>query len=311
MKYYLGIDTSNYTTSMAVVDENNQIKSDLRRILEVKQGERGLRQSEAFFQHCNSFPQMFSRLSTEVDVKDLAAVAVSTQPRYIDKSYMPVFRAGYNYAQVLSMTLDIPLIKCSHQEGHIYSGMVPLGLTPPFLAVHLSGGTTDLLDIRESDAYRLNINTIASSSDLHCGQFVDRLGVHMGLSFPAGKELDYLSLSATKELVIPSFVKDGKPSFSGPLTAAIKLVDAGENKEDVALALFKCIAKTVEKMLKYGVDLTGLNNIMLVGGVASNTFIRETLNKKFKGKIFFAPAGLSADNAVGIAFMGKKELSGL
>lgn len=311
MKYYLGIDTSNYTTSMAVVDENNQIKFDLRKILEVKIGERGLRQSEAFFQHCNNFPEMFSLLSAKVDVKDLASVAVSTQPRYIDKSYMPVFMVGYNYAQVLSRALKIPLIKCSHQEGHIYSGMVPLNITPPFLAVHLSGGTTDLLDVRKSEGYRLSIKTLASSSDLHCGQFVDRIGVHMGLGFPAGKELDLLSLRASKDLVIPSSVKDGIPSFSGPLTAAMRLVDAGEAKEDVSLALFKCVAKTVEKMLNYGVETTGFKKIMLVGGVASNTFIREALERKFKGQILFAPPRLSADNAVGVAFMGKKELSDL
>lgn len=311
MKYYLGIDTSNYTTSLAVVDKNNNIVCDLRKILEVKIGERGLRQSEAFFQHCNSFPEMLSQISKVIDFKELVAVAVSKQPRFIDKSYMPVFLAGYNYAQVLASALKIPLIQCSHQEGHIYAGMVPLGLKPPFLAIHLSGGTTDLLEVSAEKGSRLNIKTISSSSDLHCGQFVDRIGVHMGLGFPAGKELDLLSLKSTKTIVIPSSVREGSPSFSGPLTKAVKLLERGEGKEDIALAAFKCIAKTVEKMLKHGITVTGLKNIMLVGGVASNTYIREALSTKYREKIYFAPPKLSADNAVGVAFMGKKELGDL
>ncbi|SES62855.1 O-sialoglycoprotein endopeptidase [Anaerobranca gottschalkii] len=309
MKLYLGIDTSNYTTSLAVVSEKDEIIYDRRKILSVEGGKRGLRQSEAFFQHNNNFPEMFSLLKGEIELDKIAGIAVSTKPRNIENSYMPVFKAGSNYAQVLSDVLNIPLIECSHQEGHIYAGMVPLKLQPPFLAFHLSGGTTDLLLVKEGGSYRLDIELLTSSSDLHCGQFVDRMGVLLGLTFPAGKELDNLAQSSEKVLTIPSSVKDGVPSFSGPLTFAEKLIQRGEKKEDIALAVFKCIAKTVEKVLSFGIANTGLNKILLIGGVASNSYIRKYIKEKVRGEVYFAPPQLSPDNAVGVAFMGKKELT--
>lgn len=309
MKLYLGIDTSNYTTSLAVVNEKDEIIYDRRKMLTVESGKRGLRQSEAFFQHNNNFPLMFSSLKGEIDIKQISGIAVSTKPRNIENSYMPVFKAGSNYAQVLRDVLNVPLIECSHQEGHIYAGMVPLNLQPPFLALHLSGGTTDLLLVQEGGSYRLNIELLTSSSDLHCGQFVDRIGVLLGLTFPAGKELDNLAQKAEKVLTIPSSVKDGVPSFSGPLTLAQKLVQRGEKREDVAFAVFKCIGKTVEKVLGFGIDKTGLKKVLLIGGVASNSYIRKYIKEKVRGEVYFAYPQLSPDNAVGVAFMGKKELS--
>jgi N6-L-threonylcarbamoyladenine synthase len=309
MKLYLGIDTSNYTTSLAVVNEKDEIVYDKRIILAVESGKRGLRQSEAFFQHNNNFPKLFSTLKENIELDKIAGIAVSTKPRNMENSYMPVFKAGSNYGQVLRDVLGVPLIECSHQEGHIYAGMVPLNLQPPFLALHLSGGTTDLLLVKEGGSYRLDIELLASSSDLHCGQFVDRIGVLLGLSFPAGKELDNLAQRAGKVLTIPSSVKDGVPSFSGPLTFGEKLIQRGEKKEDIALAVFKCIGKTVEKVLSFGIDNTGLKKILLIGGVASNSFLREYLKEKVRGEIYFAHPHLSPDNAVGVAFMGKKELT--
>ena len=310
MRYFLGVDTSNYTTSIGVVDEENQIIADFREILKVGNGEKGLRQSEAFFQHCNNFPMLYSDLCRIIDVRKIKSVAVSTQPRFREGSYMPVFRAGQNYAKVLADTLNIPLVECSHQEGHIYAGMVPLNLEPPFIAIHLSGGTTDLMHVQKTDNYRLAITPLASSSDLHCGQFVDRLGVAMGMGFPAGKYLDQLaqSLNSTS-LIIPSSVKNGNPSFSGPLTAALSHLEKGEKHEEIALATFKCIAKTVEKMINFGMAKVSERKVLVVGGVAANTYLRGYLTERIRGHISFANLALSPDNAIGVASMGKKELS--
>jgi len=133
MQYFLGVDTSNYTTSLGVINENNQIILDLREILKVNKGEKGLRQSEAFFQHCNNFPILYSKLSEAIDLSKVKAVAVSTKPRNKEGSYMPVFKAGENYGKVIANTLKIPLVECSHQEGHIYAGMAFLEIKPSFL----------------------------------------------------------------------------------------------------------------------------------------------------------------------------------
>ncbi|QNO16156.1 O-sialoglycoprotein endopeptidase [Alkalicella caledoniensis] len=309
MQYFLGIDTSNYTTSMGVVDEKNKIIIDFREILKVKKGEKGLRQSEAFFQHCNNFPIMYSRLCKSIDVTKITAVAVSTQPRFKEGSYMPVFKAGEKFAKVVSDTLRIPLVECSHQEGHIYAGMATLDIEPPFLALHLSGGTTDLMYVKPSGNYRLDIEMLGTSTDLHCGQFVDRLGVAMGMDFPAGKNLDLLSQGIKDTgLVIPSSVRDGNASFSGPLTKALGFLKEGKHDKEVALAVFKCIGKTVEKMLKYAMDETGESKVLIVGGVAANSYIRSYIHRKIRGQVFFADVTLSPDNAIGVASMGKKEL---
>ena len=142
---FLGIDTSCYTTSVAAVDENGKLVSHKRRLLSVAEGERGLRQSEAFFKHINNFPELYKELLLAFDPKEIAAVCVSTQPRGITNSYMPVFFAGRRLAESIAMSLNVPLFATDHQQGHIQAAM--FGVEMPadkFCAVHLSGGTTEV-----------------------------------------------------------------------------------------------------------------------------------------------------------------------
>ena len=187
----LGIDTSNYTTSLAITDINGKIVTDRRKLLTVKQGERGLRQSHALFQHMENLPEMLLSLFGDIDKNCIGAVAASSRPRPVEGSYMPVFKAGVNYGKVMAAGLGVPFFEFSHQEGHLEAVRRHSSLSeePEYLAYHLSGGTCELLHVKNGV-----VGILGGSKDLSFGQVIDRVGVAMGLEFPAGKKMDLIAV---------------------------------------------------------------------------------------------------------------------
>jgi N6-L-threonylcarbamoyladenine synthase len=313
MTYVLGLDTSNYTTSVCLVDELGNIVREERRLLQVEEGERGLQQSAALFQHVQNLPALIEKIG--VLPAGLAAVCASTRPRRRDGSYMPVFTAGSGLGRSLAATFGVPFLETSHQEGHIAAGEGSAEVVPAdhFLAVHISGGTTDLLDVqRLSDGYE--IAELGTSIDLHAGQFVDRVGVALGLPFPAGPHVEQLALqSADDSVTLPSPVNGYNLSFAGPETAAMRLIQAGANPADIARAVERCIAKGLEKTLRKAVEELGIKHLLIVGGVAANTYIRERLQHRLehravRAKLYFALPRYSTDNAFGVARLGLTQL---
>jgi N6-L-threonylcarbamoyladenine synthase len=306
----LGIDTSNYTTSLCLIDQSGEIRKEQRRLLSVDKGERGLQQSAALFQHIRNLPDLMEQIG---DLKGLKAVCVSARPRPSEQSYMPVFLAGESLARSLAASFQVPLFRTSHQEGHIAAGEATTGQVPGgrFLAVHLSGGTTDLLCVeRRGTGYQ--IETLGSSRDLHAGQFVDRIGVAMGLPFPAGPQLEKLAQSLGERdaaVRLPSPVEGYDWSFSGPETAAMQMIRSGVDPAAVARAVENCIAKGLEKVLLKAMNDTNLRMILIVGGVAANRQIRSRLRHRLehpavKARLFFADPRYSTDNAFGVARIG-------
>lgn len=314
--YTLGIDTSNYTTSLCLVDEQGQIVKEERRLLKVEEGERGLQQSAALFQHVQNLPVLIESFGDLTG--KLSAVAVSTRPRRLEGSYMPVFTAGIAIGRSLAVTHGVPYIETSHQEGHMAAGEGSAGEVPAdrFLAVHISGGTTDLLDVtRLKDGY--DIRELGCSIDLHAGQFVDRVGVALGLPFPAGPHLEKLAMESTDEgVTLPSPVNGYNMSFAGPESAAMRLIAQGTPAADVARAVERCIAKGLEKTLRNAIEELGVKAALIVGGVAANTYIRERLKYRLEhravgAKLYFALPKYSTDNAFGTARLGLQQLKSL
>lgn len=307
----IGFDTSCYTTSVAAITLAGTIRADLRQILNVPEGEIGLRQQAALFQHWQNLPVLMGRLREQTR-GPIVAIAFSGSPRKEAGSYLPVFTAGANMANSLGAALQVPVYNFSHQEGHLAAGEFGAGgpIGPSFLAVHLSGGTTELLKV-EKCACGYQVSVLGKALDLNAGQFVDRVGVALGLPFPAGRHLEELAVSAGgTELSLPSVVRGYDVSFAGPTSAALRLLEGGAEKGAVARAVFRSIAKALEKILRPAVLTTGLNEILLVGGVASNSLIRERLIERLEhpavgARLFFAPPHLSTDNAVGIARLGR------
>lgn len=296
---YIGFDTSNYTTSVAVFDGEHMLNK--RRLLTVKSGERGLRQSDAVFQHTVNMPSLISEIS--VDKNNIRAVAVSSRPRNIDGSYMPCFLVGINNAFSVSKFSGAPLYKTSHQVGHILAGLYSIQrldlINEPFVAFHISGGTTEALLVEPDNNEIITAKIIAQSSDLKAGQAIDRAGVMMGLPFPCGKELDRLSLLSDKEYKIKPSMNGLDCSLSGVENKAKKLFENGESKEDISKFVLTYIANAIDEMTQRIIDTYGNIPIMFVGGVMSNTLIRNQITKKYNA--YFAEPDLSCDNACGIA----------
>lgn len=314
MPLYLGIDTSAYTTSLAIVNLRSELVWENRKVLEVPKGERGLAQSAALFQHVQILPELIAKIPGEF-WESVSGIGVSVAPRPIAGSYMPVFTTGYSIAASLASSLRIPLLQTSHQEGHLAAGIISSQFSERshFLAVHMSGGTTELLEVRQSERGKLSIEILGGTTDLHAGQFIDRVGVRLGLNFPAGKSLEELAQSAHSEAAswLPSAVKGFDVSFSGVETAAQRLIDEKREPADVARAVEGCIARTVAKLIQAGIDKTGLTQILIVGGVASNQFIRTELKNRLcnKGKFFWAQPDWSRDNAIGVAILTSEYIS--
>lgn len=304
MRAFIGVDTSCYTTSVACVDEKG-IVCDYRTVLSVKPGERGLRQSDGLFQHIKNLEKMVPELFQTVSGLSVGAVGVSVSPRSNEDSYMPVFLAGKTVATALAASLHVPLHPVSHQDGHVRAalhGNEQL-MGQPFLGMHISGGTTETFLVDDA----LHISLLGGGEDLHAGQFVDRVGVSLGLPFPCGKHLETLAAAAdpAKCPKLPSVVRDGTCSFSGVETKAQTLIKTGIGQEAIAYSVYDCMARTFYKMLVHESEKTGVTTVLIAGGVASSPLLRKLLLERFKkyGKItlFFGESALSSDNAVGVA----------
>ncbi len=309
-KVMLGIDTSNYRTSLCLAQEDGRIVAEAKRLLKVKEGKRGLQQSEAVFQHVMNLPELSEQMKwTEYEIE---AICVSEKPRPVDSSYMPVFKVGEGLGKSLATYLRVPLHLTTHQEGHIAAGEYTAEKRPSqdrFLAVHLSGGTSELL-LCERHAAGYSIEKVGGTIDLHAGQLVDRIGVALGLSFPAGPQLEELAKGAAGEFRISSSVEGLSFSFSGPEASLLRTIQAGQiSPAEIARATEQCIANTLEKALRHAVEQGLPKDILIVGGVAANQYMRERLIKRLehpavKAKLYFCDPVYSGDNAYGVAMLG-------
>lgn len=306
-EYILGIDTSNYTTSLALISEGRIIKN-VRRLLPVESGRKGLRQSDAVFLHTKALPELSRELFCDFDpcTSKISAVGVSVSPRDEEGSYMPCFLSGISYGSAVSDSLKIPLYRFSHQCGHIRAAIHSCTdesafYGREFLAFHVSGGTTEALLACEKPFGGYNVKIAGGSSDASCGQIVDRTGVLMGMDFPCGKELDVLSKESNKKLTAIASMKDTYFSMSGLENKVQKFLADGEEKSDVALFVFNSIVKALTKCSAALRERYGFLPILFAGGVMCNSVIRKQLSAL--DKVYFASGELSSDNACGTALL--------
>ena len=305
-RYYLGIDTSCYTTSCAIIDSDFHIVGEARKLLEVKPGERGLQQSNMVFQHTKALP----KLMLELPQVPISGIGVSGFPRREENSYMPAFMVGLGQGETLSHILNVPLHIFAHQENHILAALRDLEHIPtePFLALHLSGGTTELVYCHHQGEGIFESHIIGGSKDLQGGQYVDRIGVAMGLPFPAGKHLESLALQTTEYEPLPSSMKDGWISFAGPCSAAMRRINktmSDLDKSNLARAVFTSMGNALEKMITYHIKEKPVHTLIAVGGVMSNSLLRkrmETYCKRNRMTLHVAQPQYSVDNATGNAF---------
>ena len=294
---YLGFDTSNYTTSVAVYD-GVEIKQ-AKKVLCVKSGEKGLRQSDAVFQHTVNMPSLLNSL----ELNNISAVGVSTRPRNIEGSYMPCFLVGVNTANAVSKAAGVPMYETSHQVGHILASLYSVNrldlINEQFIAFHLSGGTTEALLVKPDESEIISAEIIAQSLDLKAGQAVDRTGVMLGLDFPCGKQLDLLSRECEQNFKIKPSMKGLDCSLSGVENKARTMLENGASKQETAKFTLTYISQTICEMLRRIKREYGELPVVFSGGVASNSLLRQYVNNEFNA--YFAQSEFSLDNAAGCA----------
>ena len=301
---FLGIDTSNYTTSAALYDLSVNEIIQRKKLLPVKEGELGLRQSDAVFAHVKQLGEIFETLING-NKYNIDAIGVSTRPRDIDGSYMPCFLVGEMVSKTLSSVLKIPRYDFSHQQGHIAAALFSAGrldlINEKFIAFHLSGGTTEALLVTPDENRIIKCEKVAGSADLKAGQAVDRVGVMLGLPFPAGKYLEELALSSTAGYKIKPTMKGAECCLSGIENKCRKMLDSGEKREDIALFCLKSVEAALCGMTDALISEYGKLPLIYAGGVMSNKIIRKTIEEKYGG--IFALPEFSSDNAAGIAVL--------
>ena len=372
-RVYLGIDTSFYTTSVAIMDEAGALLGEARQILSVRPGRCGLQQSEMVFQHTRNLPRLMEEavgqvigcvttgagsVANGVSVADeastagasglaglavagyeLAAIGVSGYPRPLEGSYMPAFLAGLSVARSVAAVTGAQLEVISHQENHLEAGLWSAGGpdVDRFLLLHASGGTTDVLLAERQQNGRYRITEVGGSMDLHAGQFVDRIGVALGLQFPTGPALEALaekalartaevSASVSEQSVasvseagagaapmveLPVSVRKLQVSLSGPCTAALRKLEAGAEPAALALGVEHALAETFARVLRNGAQEYRVRDVLLVGGVGSNNYIRQHVERKlaklrYPVRLWVPEGRFSCDNATGCAAFARR-----
>lgn len=308
MKAVIGLDTSCYTTSVAAVDETGQVIASIRKLLPVPLGQRGLKQSDAVFIHIKQLPDLLQALSQALRGYEIAAVCASSAPRDAENSYMPVFLAGDAQGRGLAALMSIPFFAATHQMGHVRAALVDSGLhADSFLAVHLSGGTTEVLEVSKD-----TLTLIGGTLDLHAGQLVDRVGVLLNLPFPCGPSLEVLALKGQAQslLKVSMADKDLHCHLSGAETKAALMIKSGEySPEDIAAEVYDFLSRTVARLIIGAGRATGMNQVLIAGGVASSALFRKLLVERLLKldrmiKAHFGQPDYSGDNAVGVALTG-------
>ena len=372
-RVYLGIDTSCYTTSVAIMDEAGALLGEARQILSVRPGRCGLQQSEMVFQHTRNLPRLMEEavgqvigcvktgagsVANGVAVADeastacasglaglavagyeLAAIGVSGYPRPLEGSYMPAFLAGLSVARSVAAVTGAQLEVISHQENHLEAGLWSADGpdVDRFLLLHASGGTTDVLLAERQQNGRYRITEVGGSMDLHAGQFVDRIGVALGLQFPTGPALEALAekaLARTAEVSacvseqsvasvseadagaapmveLPVSVRKLQVSLSGPCTAALRKLEAGAEPAALALGVEHALAETFARVLRNGAQEYRVRDVLLVGGVGSNNYIRQHVERKlaklrYPVRLWVPEGRFSCDNATGCAAFARR-----
>jgi N6-L-threonylcarbamoyladenine synthase len=181
----------------------------------------------------------------------------------------------------------------------LYSSGKAEFLSEEFAAFHISGGTTELVRVRPSDS-GFETELLGGTSDLNAGQVIDRIGVHMGLSFPAGPEMERLALENTKKIPKKKVSFNAlRINLSGLENLAVKLYKDTEDKSLVAAFVFDYIGRAIASLCTAYEEKYGKSRFVCAGGVMCNSIIKRMLAEGFD--VYFAEPLMSADNAVGCA----------
>ncbi|MEG2434814.1 MAG: glycoprotease [Ruthenibacterium sp.] len=305
----LGIDTSNYATSLAVFDTQTKgVVCDCKRFLPVKPGELGLRQSDAVFHHTVALPELLAEINAVFPLSEIDGIGVSAKPRPVQGSYMPCFLTGCSVARAMGLAKNIPVVECTHQQGHIAAALFATHNESLFsaqtLVFHISGGTTELLLCQNGNV----LETVGHTTDLYAGQAVDRIGVQLGFAFPAGAALSALAAQCTESMHPKVSVKGADCSLSGLENQCNLLLQKGAAPDYIAKYCLSAVGYTVLAMIDAAKKQYPNAAVVCAGGVMSSDVIR-TLVQNAAPEVYFVPGKFASDNAIGVAILAANEVN--
>ncbi|WP_455538143.1 Kae1-like domain-containing protein [Terrisporobacter sp.] len=312
----LGLDTSCYTTSIAAITLDKEIILNEKIILKVKKDCKGLRQSEAVFQHVNNMGEISQTINEKLKNYNVVGVCVSSKPRPVNNSYMPVFSVGYNFGKLLSSINNCDFYETSHQENHIEASLFnnELENDKRFIAVHMSGGTTEILLVEKKELM-YDIKIIGGSLDVSFGQLIDRLGVNLNCNFPCGKYIDENALKCNQKIEkgLKTSVKEGYMNLSGIENQINKIINEYDEKY-MSKLLLDTLVRCMYKSLVYLCKKYDINEVLFGGGVSASKYINKELTNKLKKekiKAYFTEGKYATDNSVGCAIIGLNQMNNL
>ena len=272
----LGIESTAHTFGCSVVDSRGNMLSDARDVYKAPEGS-GIHPREASRHHMEASPDILKNAlkSAGVTMKDIDIIGYSAGP-----GLGPCLRVGAVVARTIAGFYKKPLVPVNHALGHIELGAILTGASDP-LVLLVSGGHTMMLAFSHS-RWRVFGETL----DITVGQLLDQFGRALGFASPCGNRIEQLaSQSAGKYLQLPYIIKGNDVSFSGLLTAAVKLASCNTELADTCYSLqetaFAMLAEAVERALSF----TSKKEMMIVGGVAANRGLLRCLTVHAVGKM--------------------------
>jgi N6-L-threonylcarbamoyladenine synthase len=297
----LGIESTAHTFGCSVVDSKGDVLSDARDVYKAPEGS-GIHPREASRHHMEASPDILKNAlkSANVTMKDIDIVGYSAGP-----GLGPCLRVGAVIARTVAGFYKKPLVPVNHALGHIELGAMLTGTSDP-LVLLVSGGHTMILAFSHS-RWRVFGETL----DITVGQLLDQFGRALGFASPCGNRIEQLaSKSAGKYLQLPYIIKGNDVSFSGLLTASVKLASCNTEFADTCYSLqetaFAMLAEAVERALSF----TSKKEMMIVGGVAANKRLAQMLESvcsRQDAKLFVCPIKFAGDNGAQIAWTALQE----
>jgi N6-L-threonylcarbamoyladenine synthase/N6-L-threonylcarbamoyladenine synthase/protein kinase Bud32 len=292
----LGIEGTAHSVGVGIVDSECKILANVIKMYHPEKG--GIHPREAANHHAEHLVSLLreGKQKAGIEYEDLDLIAFSQGP-----GLGPCLRTIATASRALSLALKIPIIGVNHCVAHLEIGRKTENCSNPVL-LYVSGGNTQIIAF-SNGKYRVFGETL----DIGIGNMLDKFGRDLNLVFPSGAEIERLALKGKKLLELPYSVKGMDVSFSGMLTATQILFKNGERREDLCHSIQETAFAMLTEVTERAMAHTGIEEVLLGGGVASNKRLQEMLLDMASArgaKFAVPPRKLCIDNGSMIGWMG-------
>ncbi len=307
----LGIETSCDDTGVALCKNGKIIFSMLSSQEEFHSRFGGIVPEIASRKHLEVLPVMIHELKRKIDLKKVKGIAVTEGPGLIGSLLV-----GVKMAEGIAMGLGVPIVGIDHLMAHATSILLEKKVEFPYIALLISGGHTSLYLVKDYTDMEL----LGETRDDACGEAFDKVAKMLGLGYPGGPIIEKLASEGNRsfKFPIPDLGKDSLDfSFSGLKTAVMKKINElseldEKSIKDIARSFQDTVSEILKMKVRKSVEALNVRRVVICGGVAANSKIREEIEnegKRYNFEVFFPSPRLCTDNADMIAFLGEIYLS--